>query len=131
MDNANIQPAPAPQPKKSWPPFLGIISILTVVLPFLFICAMCVLIYAVGSPSGFESEEMGREALTNLGFGMIALICAAVAASIVGLVVGIGALFGKTSNKILGIIGVILNFFMLMGVCGGFVLLYIIGAGAQ
>ncbi len=128
MDNAYIQSAPPPQPKKSWPPFLGIISILTVVFPFLFICAMCVLIYAAGSSSGFESEQMGREALTNLGFGMIALICAAVAASVVGLVVGIGALFGKTSNRILGIIGVILNFLVLAGLCGGFVLLYIIGA---
>ncbi len=131
MYNANMPSAPSPQPKKSWPPILGIISVITVVVPFLFICAMCVLVYAVGSSSGFQSEQMGREALTNLGFGMIALICAAIAASIVGIVVGIGALFGKTSNKILGIIGVILNFLVLMGICGGFVILYYIGANAQ
>jgi hypothetical protein len=100
-------PAPPPlQERKSWPPFLGIISVITVVFPFLFICGMCVLIYAVGNSSGFQSEEMGQGTLANLGFGMIALICAAIAASAVGLAVGIGALFGKTSNRVLGIIGV-------------------------
>jgi uncharacterized Tic20 family protein len=131
MSDANMQPVLPLQQKKSWPPFLGIISVLTVVFPFLFICGICVLVYSTGSAVDFQSEQMGRETLANLGFGMIALICAAIVASTVGLVVGIGALFGKTSNKILGIIGVILNFIMLMGICGGFVFTYYIGANAQ
>ncbi|MGB7539590.1 MAG: hypothetical protein WBM17_13705 [Anaerolineales bacterium] len=131
MYDANMQPVLPPQQKKSWPPFLGIISVITVVFPVLFICAICVLVYSAGSAANYQSEQMGREALANLGFGMIALICAAIVASTVGLVVGIGALFGKTSNKVLGIIGVILNFIMLMGVCGGFMFIYYIGASAQ
>jgi hypothetical protein len=86
------------------------------------------MIYAVGSQAGFNSEMIGGQSLATLGFGIIALICASVVASIVGIVIGIGALFGKTSNKILGAIGVVLNFILLLGVCGGFTAIYILGA---
>jgi hypothetical protein len=92
---------------------------------------MCILVYAVGSSVNFQTEQMGRQEVTNLGLGMIALICASVVASVVGIVVGIGALFGRTSNKILGAIGAVLNFIVLIGVCGGFTVLYAIGAGSQ
>jgi hypothetical protein len=130
MYNANLPSPPAPPSKKTWPPILGILSVITVIFPFLFICALCILVYAVGSSVDFQTERMGQQEVANLGLGMIALICASVVASIVGIVVGIGALFGRTSNKILGIIGVVLNFILLIGVCGGFTLLYVIGAGS-
>jgi hypothetical protein len=89
---------------------------------------MCLLVYAVGSQADFNSERIGEQSLATLGFGIIALICASIVASIVGIVIGIGALFGKTSNKILGALGVVLNFILLLGVCGGFAALYYLGA---
>jgi hypothetical protein len=121
-----IQPTPpaaSPQPGKSWPPFMGMLSILTVVFPFIFICIFCLIFYSIGSKVGFETELLTETDFMNLGFGAMALVCATFIVSIVGIIIGLGALFGKTANKILGIIGLLLNAFMLLAMVCGFLLL--------
>jgi magnesium-transporting ATPase (P-type) len=118
-----MQPYPPPQPGKSWPPFMGMLSILTVVFPFLFFCIYCLIIYYVFSQPGFNAERMTDTDLMNFGLGTIALICGIFIVSIVGIVIGLGALFGRTANKVLGLVGLLLNAFVLLSIICGFLLL--------
>jgi len=116
-----ITPPPAAPPPsgKSWPPFMGMLSILTVVFPILFVCIYCLIVFSFVSQPGFDVERATETELLNMGLGTIALVCGALIVSIVGMIIGLGALFGKTANKILGIIGLVLNgFIVLTMVCG-------------
>jgi hypothetical protein len=119
------QPPPAgPSPSpKSWPPFLGMLSILTVVFPVLFFCIYCLVIYSIIGGSGYDPDRVTDAEVLNLGLGMIALLCGTFIVSIVGMVIGLGALFGKTANKILGIIGLVLNGLVILAMLCGFVIL--------
>jgi hypothetical protein len=112
-----------PKPGASWPPFMGMLSILTVVFPFIFLCIFCLIFYSIGSRVGFETDLLSETDLLNMGLGTIGLVCASVVVSVVGVIIGLGALFGKTANKVLGLIGLGLNGFMLLAVCCVFLIL--------
>lgn len=123
-----INAAPPSQPKKSRLNFLSSLSAVTVMLPSLFICTMCLLLYAVVKTPAFREEQLGSEGFTKLGLGIYALVFAAGVGSILGLVVGIAALFRKNSNKVLGVIGIIVNFLILMGFCGVLFFISLVGS---
>jgi magnesium-transporting ATPase (P-type) len=141
MYDPNYQPSPPPQPVQpyqpippyqpiqppkqggSWPPFMGMLSILTVVFPFIFLCIFCLIFYSIGSKVDFNTELMTETDFMNMGLGTIGLLCATFIVSIVGIVIGLAALFGKTANKVLGLIGLGLNAFMLLAMMCGFLIL--------
>jgi hypothetical protein len=110
-------PAPTvtpPKTEKPWPPFMGMLSILTVIFPFVFFCIFCMIFYYVGSQVGFEADALTDQNLVTMGMGLIVMVCGSIIVSIVGIVIGLGALFGKTANKVLGIIGLAMNSVMLL-----------------
>ncbi|MBN1437901.1 MAG: hypothetical protein JW929_00700 [Anaerolineales bacterium] len=119
------QPPAAPPGGKSWPPFMGMLSILTVIFPFLFLCVYCMFAYSMVNQPGFNTEDLSAAEVTNFGLGTIALACGTLIVSLIGIVIGLGALFGKTANKILGIIGLALNGFVLLSMVCGFAWLMI------
>jgi magnesium-transporting ATPase (P-type) len=111
---------PPPQPVRQWPPFMGMLSILTVVFPVIFFCIYCMVVYYWFSQPGFDTEFMTETDIMNLGLGTLAMLCGVFTVSIVGIVIGLGALFGRTANKVLGLIGLSLNGFMLLSLICGF-----------
>ncbi len=130
-----VSPPPAPMPPvappppakgKTWPPFMGMLSIVTVVFPILFLCLYCMFVYWMGSQYGYEAEAITDADLAKFGIGTLALVCGSVLASLVGIAIGLGALFGRTANKVLGIIGLVMNGLMLLAiVCGiGYLFLF-------
>jgi magnesium-transporting ATPase (P-type) len=121
---SSILPAGPPPSGKTWPPFMGMLSILTVVFPILFACIYCLVIYSFISQTGFNADRVTDAELVNMGLGTIALVCGTLIISIVGMVIGLGALFGKTANKILGIIGLVLNGLVILAMLCGFVILF-------
>jgi hypothetical protein len=115
-------PPTPPSSERTWPPFLGMLSMATLIFPFLFFCIYCLYVYWLVSQSGFEAENISNADLTKFGMGTIALVCGIFIMSIVGIVIGLGALFGKTANKILGGIGLAMNAFVVIVLMCGFIL---------
>jgi hypothetical protein len=120
MYDANIQPPPPQRPARQWPPFMGMLSILTVAFPVIIFCAYCMIVYYWVSQPGFEPELMPETEIMNLGLGTLAMLCGVITVSAVGIAVGLGALFGRTANKVLGLIGVLMNGFLLLSLICGF-----------
>jgi hypothetical protein len=117
---------PPPKTGKSWPPILGILSVVTVIFPFLFFCAFCAIFYYIGSQVNWEVEAMTDQNLATIGFGFLFMLCASVLVSFAGIAIGLGALFGKTANKVLGIIGLVANVFMLLSIICLTVILFVL-----
>jgi hypothetical protein len=114
-DSSYVPPPSIDEKPKA--PILGILSCAAAVLSVLFFCGIFVLTLVVGSGSGFDVEAINSETLTNLGFGILGLMCASGVSTLVGLALGALALVIHELNKVWGIIGLILNGLIVFGFC--------------
>lgn len=129
MDNYNSPLYEAPpepvQKTLAWP---GIVSLIMAVISVVLTCIMFLLFYNVGhmAQGGISIDS---NAMTGMSLGAMAMLCGTVTASLVGVGLGIWGTVQKTASKITGIIGLIGNGLILLGLCCFFAFALIVAQG--
>jgi hypothetical protein len=114
MDNYNpplFEAPPEPVPNKfPWP---GTISLVMAFISAILTCIMFFMFYNIG----MMAQGGGSSSLTGMSVGALALLCGTVTASLIGVGLGIWGTVQKTTSKITGIIGLVINGLVLIGLC--------------
>lgn len=117
-----VQPPPFPEKPKS--PVVGILSCAAAALAILMVCGVFILAYSVGSSGQFDPNNLDYQSLAGLGFGVLGLCLGSVFFSLVGIILGIFAIFQKGTARVWGIVGLVVNSLIVLSYCG----LYGLGA---
>jgi hypothetical protein len=91
------------------------IGIASFVIGILVVIMLCITFAVAGGSSGISSTG---SSYSNLMTGIGLLACGTIALALVGVGLGIGGIVQKNVKKVFGIIGLVLNALVLLGLCG-------------
>ena len=111
MNDFSFTPPPPPLPVEHKHSPLGIASSIVSVIAFGLVCVFFGYAYFLGS----SGTSIASDAEAILG---LALMCAVPFFTMIGLGLGIAALFQPYPNKVFGILGLVFNAILMLGFCG-------------
>lgn len=119
MYDPNFPPPVSSQPLVPPPPPIAVkhsgLGIASFIMGILVIIGVCITFGVAGGSANVSTMDTSYDSLMT-GIGLLA--CGTIAVALVGLVLGIIAVVQKNTKKVFGIIGLVLNALVFLGLCG-------------